>query len=198
MFSLIERFYDVTEGQILYGDERIEAFDLNEWRALFGYVSQSAPLLNGTVRDNVMYGTPNATEEDVLAALKAAYAYDFVMQLEKRLDTEVGEGGIKLSGGQKQRLAIARAILRNPRILLLDEATSSLDNESEREVQLALNTLTKDRMTIIIAHRLSTITGADQILVFEDGKLSGQGTHEQLLQTHPYYEQLWMNGRLEE
>lgn len=196
MFSLIERFYDVTEGQILYGDDRIDAFDLNEWRALFGYVSQSAPLLNGTVRDNVMYGTPHATEEEVLAALKAAYAYDFVMQLEKRLDTEVGEGGIKLSGGQKQRLAIARAILRNPRILLLDEATSALDNESEREVQLALNTLTKDRMTIIIAHRLSTITGADQILVFENGKLSGQGTHEQLLQTHPYYEQLWYNGQL--
>lgn len=196
MFSLIERFYDVTDGQILYGDERIESFDLNEWRALFGYVSQSAPLLSGTVRDNVMYGTPHATEEEVVAALKAAYAYDFVMQLEKQLDTEVGEGGMKLSGGQKQRLAIARAILRNPRILLLDEATSALDNESEREVQLALNTLTKDRMTIIIAHRLSTITGADQILVFEDGKLSGQGTHEQLLQTHPYYEQLWYNGQL--
>ncbi|MBD8036319.1 ABC transporter ATP-binding protein [Solibacillus sp. A46] len=198
MFSLIERFYEVTEGQILYGNERIETFDLNEWRALFGYVSQNAPLLNGTIRENVMYGTPNATEEEVLAALKAAYACDFVMQLEKRLDTEVGEGGIKLSGGQKQRLAIARAILRNPRILLLDEATSSLDNESEREVQLALNTLTKDRMTIVIAHRLSTITGADHILVFEEGKLSGQGTHEKLLQTHPYYEQLWMNGRLEE
>lgn len=143
-----------------------------------------------------MYGTPNTTEEEVVAALKAAYAYDFVMQLEKQLDTEVGEGGMKLSGGQKQRLAIARAILRNSRILLLDEATSALDNESEREVQLALNTLTKDRMTIIIAHRLSTITGADQILVFEDGKLSGQGTHEQLLQTHPYYEQLWYNGQL--
>ena len=198
IFSLIERFYDVTKGQILYGDERIEAFDLNEWRALFGYVSQNAPLLNGTIRDNVMYGTRNAKEEEVLAALKAAYAYDFVMQLEKRLDTEVGEGGIKLSGGQKQRIAIARAILRNPRILLLDEATSSLDNESEREVQLALNTLTKDRMTIVIAHRLSTITNADQILVFEDGRLSGQGTHETLLQTHSYYKQLWMNGRLVE
>ncbi|MER2109188.1 MAG: ABC transporter ATP-binding protein [Solibacillus sp.] len=198
MFSLIERFYDATSGQILYGDDNIETFDLNEWRALFGYVSQNAPLLNGTIRDNVMYGTPNATEEEVLAALKAAHAYDFVMQLEKRLDTEVGEGGIKLSGGQKQRIAIARAILRNPRILLLDEATSNLDNESEREVQLALNALTENRMTIIIAHRLSTITNADQIFVFEDGRLSGQGTHEALQQTHPYYQQLWMSGRLEE
>lgn len=198
MFSLMERFYDVTSGQILYGDDNIKAFDLKEWRGLFGYVTQNAPLLNGTIRDNVMYGTAGATEEEVLAALKAAYAYEFVMQLEKRLDTEVGEGGIKLSGGQKQRIAIARAILRNPRILLLDEATSNLDNESEREVQLALQALTKNRMTIIIAHRLSTITSADQILVFEDGRLSGQGTHEALQKTHPFYQQLWRNGRLTE
>ena len=198
MFSLIERFYDVTSGAILYGNENIENFNLTEWRGLFGYVSQNAPLLNGTIRDNVMYGTNGASEQEVLAALKAAYAYDFVMQLDKCLDTEVGEGGIKLSGGQKQRIAIARAILRNPRILLLDEATSNLDNESEREVQLALQTLTKNRMTIIIAHRLSTITNADKILVFEEGRLSGQGTHETLQKTHPYYQQLWHNGRLTE
>lgn len=198
MFSLIERFYDVSSGAILYGKENIKQFNLTEWRGLFGYVSQNAPLLNGTIRDNVMYGTNGASEQEVLAALKAAYAYDFVMQLDKRLNTEVGEGGIKLSGGQKQRIAIARAILRNPRILLLDEATSNLDNESEREVQLALQALTKNRMTIIIAHRLSTITSADQILVFEDGRLSGQGTHEELQKTHPYYQQLWQNGRLTE
>ncbi|AZK48696.1 ABC transporter ATP-binding protein [Paenibacillus lentus] len=198
MFSLIERFYDVTAGAILYGNENIEQFNLTEWRGLFGYVSQNAPLLNGTIRDNVMYGTNGASEQEVLAALKAAYSYDFVMQLDKRLDTEVGEGGIKLSGGQKQRIAIARAILRNPRILLLDEATTNLDNESEREVQLALQALTKNRMTIIIAHRLSTITSADQILVFEEGRLSGQGTHEALQKTHPYYQQLWHNGRLTE
>ncbi|MGF9857838.1 ABC transporter ATP-binding protein [Priestia endophytica] len=198
MFSLIERFYDVTSGAILYGDDNIEQFNLTQWRGLFGYVSQNAPLLNGTIRDNVMYGTNGASEQEVLAALKVAYAYDFVIQLDKRLDTEVGEGGIKLSGGQKQRIAIARAILRNPRILLLDEATSNLDNESEREVQLALQALTKNRMTIIIAHRLSTITSADQILVFEEGHLSGQGTHEALQKTHPYYQQLWLNGRLTE
>lgn len=198
MFSLIERFYDLTSGAILYGDDNIEQFNLTQWRGLFGYVSQNAPLLNGTIRDNVMYGTNGASEQEVLAALKAAYAYDFVIQLDKRLDTEVGEGGIKLSGGQKQRIAIARAILRNPRILLLDEATSNLDNESEREVQLALQALTKNRMTIIIAHRLSTITSADQILVFEEGHLSGQGTHEALQKTHPYYQQLWLNGRLTE
>ena len=196
MFSLIERFYNVTSGAILYGTENIEQFNLTEWRNLFGYVSQNAPLLNGTIRDNVMYGTNGASEQEVLAALKAAYAYDFVMQLDNQLDTEVGEGGIKLSGGQKQRIAIARAILRNPKILLLDEATSNLDNESEREVQLALQTLKQNRMTIIIAHRLSTITNADQILVFEEGRLSGQGTHETLQKTHPYYQQLWRNGHL--
>ena len=198
MFSLIERFYEPTSGVIKYGEDAIQTLALEQWRALFGYVSQNAPLLNGTIRDNVMYGTEDASEEQVLAALKAAYAYDFVMQLEKQLDTEVGEGGIKLSGGQKQRIAIARAILRNPRILLLDEATSNLDNELEREVQLALQSLTKGRMTIIIAHRLSTITNANQILVFENGRLSGQGTHESLRQEHPYYQQLLQNGRLVE
>lgn len=191
MFSLIERFYNVTDGGIFYGDDPIETFNLKDWRGLFGYVSQEAPLMNGTIRDNVLYGKPNATEEELLEALKAAFAYDFVMKLENGLESEVGEGGIKLSGGQKQRIAIARALLRNPQILLLDEATSNLDNESEREVQLAINKLKENRTTIIIAHRLTTITHADQIFIFENGELSGQGTHNELLQSSPYYEQLW-------
>ena len=151
--------------------------------------------MNGTIRENVLYGKKDATEEEVKQALIAAYAYDFVMNLENGLDTEVGEGGIKLSGGQKQRIAIARALLRNPQILLLDEATSNLDNESEREVQLAIQALKENRTTIIIAHRLSTITHADQILVFENGELSGQGTHTELLGINPYYQQLWSNAR---
>lgn len=195
IFSLIERFYNVTAGEIKYGKDNIEHFNLQEWRQLFGYVSQEAPLMNGTVRDNVLYGKKDATEEEVKQALIAAYAYDFVMNLENGLDTEVGEGGIKLSGGQKQRIAIARALLRNPQILLLDEATSNLDNESEREVQLAIQALKENRTTIIIAHRLSTITHANQILVFEQGELSGQGTHTELLDMHPYYKQLWSNSR---
>lgn len=147
--------------------------------------------MNGSIRENVLYGQNEATNEQVMEALKAAYAYDFVMALEHGIETEVGEGGIKLSGGQKQRIAIARAILRNPQILLLDEATSNLDNESEREVQLALQTLMQNRTTIIIAHRLSTITNADQILLFEDGQLSGEGTHAELIEAHSYYKQLW-------
>lgn len=193
MFSLIERFYNVTDGEILYGNENIEHFNLNNWRKLIGYVTQESPLLNGTVRENLLYGNPHATAEQLDEALKAANAFHFVHQLEHGLETSVGENGVKLSGGQKQRLAIARAILRDPQILLLDEATSNLDNESEREVQEALTNLMNGRTTIVIAHRLSTITNADQILVFEDGSLSGRGTHEELLQHHHYYKQLWQN-----
>lgn len=190
MFSLIERFYDVTDGEIRYGDTNIEEFNLQEWRQLFGYVTQDAPLMNGTIRDNILYGQKDASDQQIWEALKSAYAYDFVTALEGGLETEVGEGGIKLSGGQKQRIAIARAIVRNPQILLLDEATSNLDNESEREVQLALHTLMQNRTTIIIAHRLSTITNADQLLLFEEGKLSGAGTHSELANNHSYYKQL--------
>lgn len=193
IFSLIERFYVASEGTIRYGRTDITQFDLYKWRNLIGYVSQEAPLLNGTIRDNLKYGNPNATEEKMKEALKAAFAWDFVDKLPEKLDTSVGENGIKLSGGQKQRIAIARAILRNPQLLLLDEATSNLDNESEREVQLALSNLMKGRTTIVIAHRLSTITNADQILVFEDGHLSGKGTHHELLKNHSYYKQLWEN-----
>lgn len=193
MFSLIERFYEVSAGAIEYGNNNIETFDLAKWRGLIGYVSQEAPLLNGTIRDNLLYGNPQANEQQLKEALIAANALDFVNKLSEGLNTQVGENGIKLSGGQKQRLAIARAILRNPQILLLDEATSNLDNESEREVQAALTHLMKGRTTIVIAHRLSTITNADQILVFEEGKLSGKGTHDALIQHHEYYKQLWQS-----
>lgn len=193
MFSLIERFYEVSAGAIEYGNSNIETFDLAKWRGLIGYVSQEAPLLNGTIRDNLLYGNPQANEQQLKEALLAANAWDFVNKLSEGLNTQVGENGIKLSGGQKQRLAIARAILRNPQILLLDEATSNLDNESEREVQAALTHLMKGRTTIVIAHRLSTITNADQILVFEEGKLSGKGTHDELIQHHAYYKQLWQS-----
>lgn len=190
MFSLIEQFYDVTEGTIRFGKQPIESIDLKQWRSLFGYVSQEAPLMNGTIRDNVTYGESDVLEEDIIMALKNAYAWDFVQQFEKGLDTEVGEGGIKLSGGQRQRIAIARALFRNPAILLLDEATSNLDNDAEREVQKAFEHVMKERTTVIIAHRLSTITHADQILVFEDGLITGSGKHEELQENHTYYQQL--------
>ncbi len=190
MFSLIEQFYDVTDGTIRFGKQPIKSIDLKQWRSLFGYVSQEAPLMNGTIRDNVTYGKSDVLEADIIRALKNAYAWDFVQQFEKGLDTEVGEGGIKLSGGQRQRIAIARALFRNPAILLLDEATSNLDNDSEREVQKAFEHVMKERTTVIIAHRLSTITHADQILVFEDGLITGSGKHEELQENHTYYKQL--------
>lgn len=190
MFSLIEQFYDVTDGTIRFGNQPIESIDLKQWRSLFGYVSQEAPLMNGTIRDNVAYGKNDVLEADIISALKNAYAWHFVQQFEKGLDTEVGEGGIKLSGGQRQRIAIARALLRNPAILLLDEATSNLDNDSEREVQKAFERVMKERTTVIIAHRLSTITHADQILMFEDGLITGSGKHEELQENHTYYKQL--------
>ncbi|AVK86617.1 multidrug ABC transporter permease [Lysinibacillus sp. B2A1] len=190
MFSLIEQFYDVTDGTIRFGNRPIESIDLKQWRSLFGYVSQEAPLMNGTIRDNVAYGKNDVLEADIISALKNAYAWHFVQQFEKGLDTEVGEGGIKLSGGQRQRIAIARALLRNPAILLLDEATSNLDNDSEREVQKAFERVMKERTTVIIAHRLSTITHADQILMFEDGLITGSGKHEELQENHTYYKQL--------
>ncbi|WP_431028341.1 ABC transporter ATP-binding protein [Lysinibacillus sp. LZ02] len=190
LFSLIERFYELKEGAIYYGTQSIEQLCLDDWRGLFGYVSQESPLMNGTVRENVQYGTPNATEQEIIEALQKAHAWDFVQTLEGGLDAQVGEGGIKLSGGQRQRIAIARAILRNPPILLLDEATSNLDNESEKYVQAALQQAMEGRTTIIIAHRLSTITHADQIIVLENGRISGTGTHQELLQEHAYYKKL--------
>jgi len=190
MFSLIEQFYHVTEGTIRFGKQPIEQIHLKEWRSLFGYVSQEAPLMNGTIRDNVTYGKADVLETDIIEALKNAYAWDFVQQFEKGLDTEVGEGGIKLSGGQRQRIAIACALFRNPAILLLDEATSNLDNDSERAVQKAIEYVMKGRTTVIIAHRLSTIVHADQILVFEDGFITGSGKHEELQEQHTYYKQL--------
>ncbi|AHN23852.1 ABC transporter ATP-binding protein [Lysinibacillus varians] len=190
MFSLIEQFYHVTEGTIRFGEQPIEQIHLKEWRSLFGYVSQEAPLMNGTIRDNVTYGKSDVLETDIIEALKNAYAWDFVQQFERGLDTEVGEGGMKLSGGQRQRIAIARALFRNPAILLLDEATSNLDNDSERAVQKAIEYVMKGRTTVIIAHRLSTIVHADQILVFEDGLITGSGKHEELQEHHTYYKQL--------
>ena len=190
LFSVLERFYDITEGTVRFGGQSIDEIELAQWRSLFGYVSQESPIMNGTVKENVMYGTEHCTDEEVIEALKQANAWSFVERFQHGLDEQVGEGGMKLSGGQRQRLAIARAILRNPKILLLDEATSNLDNESEHAVQEALTRLMKNRTTILIAHRLSTIKHADQILVLENGRVTGSGTHEELMANHAYYQKL--------
>lgn len=198
LFSMLQRFYQPRDGTILYGDTDIGNIDLKEWRSLFGYVSQESPLMNGTIRENVLYGvdSQSVSEEAIEQALKQANAWEFVSKLEQGLETPVGEGGIKLSGGQRQRIAIARAVIRNPRILLLDEATSSLDTESERLVQQALQSIMKGRTTLVIAHRLSTVQHADQLVVIKDKEVRGTGTHQLLVETNPYYQELVKNAQL--
>lgn len=172
LFKLLERFYSPTEGTIRLGDKPVDTYSLESWRQHIGYVSQESPLMSGTIRDNICYGLEReVTDADIEKAAEMAYALNFIKELPNQLDTEVGERGIMLSGGQRQRIAIARALLRDPSILMLDEATSSLDSQSEKSVQQALEVLMEGRTTIVIAHRLSTVVDADQLLFVEKGKL---------------------------
>ncbi|MBD3920624.1 ABC transporter ATP-binding protein [Paenibacillus sp. PR3] len=188
LFSMLERFYSPTEGTIRLGEDSIDSYSLRSWRAAIGYVQQESTLMSGTIRENIAYGTERAvSEEELQRAAAMAYADRFIDQLPNGYDTEVGERGIKLSGGQRQRIGIARALLRDPSILMLDEATSSLDSESEHYVQEALRNLMKGRTTIVIAHRLSTVIDADQLLFIENGRITGRGTHAELLNSHELY-----------
>ncbi|MFC0332562.1 ABC transporter ATP-binding protein [Paenibacillus sepulcri] len=188
LFSLLERYYEPTSGSIRLGLDEIQTFSLQSWRSQFGYVSQESPLIAGTIRENICYGIHHeVTQEQLVQAAKMAYADTFIRELPKGYDTEVGERGIKLSGGQRQRIAIARALLRDPKILMLDEATSSLDSKSEVVVQEALKNLMAGRTTLVIAHRLATVVEAEQILFIEKGRLTGSGTHEELLKSHVMY-----------
>lgn len=180
--SLLLRFYDIESGQILIDDKNIYDYDLEHLRGNMSIVPQDVILFGGTIRENIAYGKPDATEEEILLAAKQANAFDFVNGFPEKFDTLVGERGIKLSGGQRQRIAIARALLKNPSILILDEATSSLDSESEKLVQEALENLMQGRTSIIIAHRLATIRKSDTILVLNEGKIAEQGTHKELLE----------------
>lgn len=179
--SLLLRFYSVAEGSIEIDNKNIYDYDLEQLRGNMSIVPQDVILFGGTIRENIAYGKPNATEEEILAAAQQANAYNFIESFPEKLDTIVGERGVKLSGGQRQRIAIARALLKNPSILILDEATSSLDSESEKLVQEALEILMEGRTSIIIAHRLSTIRSADQILVLDQGVIAEKGTHQELI-----------------
>lgn len=178
---LIPRFYDVTEGEILIDGHDIRDVSLSSLRLQIGMVQQDVFLFTGTVRENILYGCPEASEAEMIEAAKKAQVHDFVLSLPDGYDTNVGERGVKLSGGQKQRISIARVFLKNPPILILDEATSALDTTTEQEIQAALLELAKDRTTLIIAHRLSTIRHADQIIVLTDGQIQEQGNHRELL-----------------
>ncbi|MEF2246910.1 ABC transporter ATP-binding protein [Paenibacillus sp. IITD108] len=192
LFSLIERYYTPSSGEIYYGEHAVEQLPLDQWRKGIAYVSQESPIMAGSISHNLMYGLEpgQVDEQRMKEVLQQANLQQFIESLPKGLETEVGERGVMLSGGQRQRLAIARAMLREPHILLMDEATAHLDSESEKLVQEALNRLMKDRTTIVIAHRLSTIVNANKIIVVEQGTVTGQGTHAELLQTHKLYTKL--------
>lgn len=179
--SLLLRFYDIEGGQILIDGKNINDFELENLRGNMSIVPQDVILFGGTIRENIAYGKPDASDEEILLAAKQANAFHFIEGFPEKFETIVGERGIKLSGGQRQRIAIARALLKNPSILILDEATSSLDSESEKLVQEALEVLMEGRTSIIIAHRLSTIRTADQILVLDQGEITEKGTHKELL-----------------
>ncbi len=191
LVNMLTRLQDVSSGQLLLDGHNIQDFELNALRTQIAMVNQQVVLFNRSVRDNIAYGQlKDATDAEVIAAAKAAYAHDFIMDLPEGYDTILGAQGLNLSGGQRQRIAIARAILKNAPILILDEATSALDNESEYFIQQAFDAAMQDRTTIVIAHRLSTIENADQIVVMDQGRIVEQGTHTELMQLHGAYYQL--------
>ncbi len=197
LVGLIPRFYDVTEGKILLDGKDIRSFKVRTLRDKIGMVLQDNILFSESVKTNILLGKPDASDEEVIEAAKAANAHEFIMNLPNGYDTRVGERGVKLSGGQKQRVAIARIFLKNPPILILDEATSALDLESEHLIQEALEDLAKDRTTFIVAHRLSTITHADRIILIEHGEISEVGSHDELMKLQGNYYKLFQVQQLE-
>lgn len=189
--NLIPRFYDVSNGEILVDNINVKNIKIENLRQNIGFVQQDTFLFSGTIMENIRYGKPNTTDEEVIEAAKNAYAHNFIMSFPDGYNTEIGQKGIRLSGGQKQRLAIARVFMKNPPILIFDEATSSLDNESERYIQKSMERLAENRTTIVIAHRLSTIKNAKRILVMANGKIAEEGTHKELLAKNGVYAEFY-------
>jgi ATP-binding cassette subfamily B protein len=187
IINLIPRFYDVTDGQVTIDGQDVRDVTLDSLRSQIGIVLQETTLFSGSIRDNIAYGRPDASMEEITAAAQAAQAHDFIDELEEGYESEVGERGVGLSGGQKQRIAIARALLVDPRILILDDSTSSVDAETEYKIQQALDDLMKGRTSFVIAQRISTVRNANKILLLDKGKLAAMGTHQELLETNELY-----------
>ncbi|MEQ6044556.1 ABC transporter ATP-binding protein [Staphylococcus saccharolyticus] len=197
IFNLIERMYDIESGDIKYGNQSIFDIPLSKWRTKIGYVMQSNSMMSGTIRDNILYGiNREVKDEELIEYAKLANCHDFIMQFDEGYDTMVGERGLKLSGGQRQRIDIARSFVKNPDILLLDEATANLDSESELKIQEALETLMEGRTTVVIAHRLSTIKKAGQIVFIDKGRVTGKGTHHELMASHYKYKHFVTSQKL--
>lgn len=191
LLSIIERFYNIDKGDILFGEKSIYNYNISDWRNQIAYVSQDTPIMEGTLYDNLVYGIDyQLSDKNINKALETSNLLSFINKLPKKLHTEVGEKGMKLSGGQRQRLSIARAILRNSPILLLDESTSHLDSDSELLVQKALDKIMKNKITIVVAHRLSTITDADNIILLKNGKVVDQGSHDYMIKNNDVYQKL--------
>jgi ATP-binding cassette subfamily B protein len=185
------RFHDPLSGQIEIDNKDIKGLKLSSLRGSIALVSQNTTLFPGTVRENIAYGKPNSTEEEILNAARIAEASVFISELPEGMDTNIGEDGHKLSGGQRQRLAIARAVLKDAPILILDEATSNVDNETEAALQRSIEKISVDRTTLIIAHRLSTIRNADRVIVLDSGSISEEGNHDELIMNNGIYSRLW-------
>jgi ABC-type multidrug transport system fused ATPase/permease subunit len=191
LIGLVMAFHRPTSGRVIVDGQDLAGARLSDYRAHLGVVPQDNFLFDGTIRENIAYGRPAASDEEILAAARIAHCHEFIERFEDGLETVVGERGVKLSGGQKQRVAIARAVLADPRILILDEATSSLDSEAEAMIRDGIQTLRRGRTTFVIAHRLSTIRSADQILVLDDGRIVERGTHQALLTRNGLYRRLY-------
>jgi ATP-binding cassette subfamily B protein len=191
MINLIPRFYDVSQGAVLIDGHDVRGLELTTLRKQIGIVLQSSLLFSDTIQDNIAYGHPTASLDEVIAAAKAAQAHDFIMSLPKNYQTIVGERGVTLSGGQRQRVAIARALLIDPRILILDDSTSSVDSQTEHLIQTALDHLMENRTTFIIAQRLSSVKRADMILVLDQGRIVQRGTHTSLLEVKGLYREIY-------
>jgi ATP-binding cassette subfamily B multidrug efflux pump len=198
IINLLPRFYDATEGQVLIDNHDVRDITLNSLRSHIGIVLQETTLFTGTIRDNIAFGRPDASQDDVIAAAEAAAAHDFIMSFPQGYSTPVGERGTTLSGGQKQRIAIARALLLNPHVLILDDSTSSVDLTTEYHIQKALDALMKNRTSFVIAQRISTVLNADQILVLDKGRIVAHGTHEELMETSPIYVEIYNSQLVED